>query len=442
MSLIRIAGLVLACLLLLSAPPVHAAAAASALARAATGTTPAAKATRPPDAELARAVSARLANVPGMDGITVTATAGVVHLDGRVAAAQARSHAEQIAAQQAGVSRVENRIELSGRLGDRLQAAFDQAWTRLIGLVAKTPLLLVAALIVMVAGWIGRALGRRIHLSRFGANNPYIDSLVARLVHWGVLLLGVLIGLDLLQATAVVGALLGSAGVVGIVVGFAFRDIAENYVAGVLLSLRRWFAPGDHILVDKYEGKVVALTARSTLLMTFDGNQVSLPNALVFKSVMTNFSQNANRRFEFTYVIDVGESARESQQLALDAIGGVDGVLADPAPSSVVDGYMGGGVQLKFHGWINQRESDLGKVRSEAIRAVKSVFEKARIDGPRPLQYVFTAPLPDDVAERMGISTGPKKTTEPAQCGDTSVNHDIDAALTAERRARGEENLI
>lgn len=394
------------------------------------------------DAQLALAVARRVHNVPDLRDVTVTATANVIRLDGRVTGAEDKSLAQQIAHQHPGVAAVDNRVQLSTALVDRLRAALNQMATKLIGLVAKLPLLAVAGVIVLLAWWVGRAISRRIHLSRFSANNPYIDSLVARIVRWLILLVGLLIALDLLEATAVVGALLGSAGVVGIAVGFAFRDIAENYVAGILLSLRRWFSPGDHILVDKYEGKVVALTARSTLMMTFDGNQVSLPNALVFKSVLTNFSQNDNRRFEFTTVIDVSESARQSQQLGLEAIAGVDGVLAEPAPSSVVDGYLGGGIQLKFYGWTNQRRSDLGKVRSEAIRAVKSAFEKAHIDGPRPVQYVLSAPLPEDVAARMGISTAPAKATEPATCGDTSVNHDIDAQLHAERRAHDDESLI
>lgn len=438
MSLKWIAGVVLACVMaLLPAAFAQEAAAPADPAELTRGRTPTAT-----DSRLAGAVSQRMARVPDLRDVTVTATANVVRLDGQVTGPEDRSHAEQIARQQAGVVAVDNRIELSTRLGDRLRAALGQVYAKLIGLVAKAPLLLVAGVIVLLAWWIGRAISRRIHLSRFSAKNPYIDALVARIVRWLILLVGLLIALDLLEATAVVGALLGSAGVVGIAVGFAFRDIAENYVAGILLSLRRWFSPGDHILVDRYEGKVVALTARSTLLMTFDGNQVSLPNALIFKSVVTNFSQNANRRFEFTTVIDVNESAGESQELAMGAIAGVDGVLADPAPSSVVDGYLGGGVQLKFFGWVNQRESDLGKVRSEAIRAVKSAFGKASIDGPRPVQYVFATALPDAVAERIGIETGPKKAVEPEVCGDTSVNQDIDAQLRAERRAHDDENLI
>ena len=81
-----------------------------------------------------------------------------------------------------------------------------------------------------------------------------------------ITLIGILIALDLLGASSLVGAVLGSAGVIGLVLGFAFKDIAENYIAGILLSLRRPFAPGDHVVVDRvHEGKVVALTSRTTL---------------------------------------------------------------------------------------------------------------------------------------------------------------------------------
>src|SRR5690606_6551142 len=96
----------------------------------------------------------------------------------------------------------------------------------------------------------------------------------------------VVLALDLVGWTAAAGAVLGSAGVVGLVLGFAFKDIAENYIAGVLLSLRRPFAPGDHVRIDAHEGKIVALTSRATMMMTLDGNELRLPNALVFKAVI------------------------------------------------------------------------------------------------------------------------------------------------------------
>src|SRR3546814_2479456 len=88
------------------------------------------------------------------------------------------------------------------------------------------------------------------------------------------------------------GAVLGSAGVIGLVLGFAFKDIAENYIAGVLLSVRKPFSPGELIAIEDYQGKVVALTSRTTILMTLDGNQLQMPNTLVFKSVLLHYSQD------------------------------------------------------------------------------------------------------------------------------------------------------
>ncbi|WP_162301373.1 mechanosensitive ion channel family protein [Cognatilysobacter segetis] len=439
MPIRRLAALLLACAL--SWLPALAAAKDGAWIAQAAGVKAAATPTRS-DTQLARAVAARVHAVPGFNSVTVTSSGGVVRLEGSVGDPTDRAHAEQIAAQQPGVASVDNRLQIAGGVLTRLQLSLSQVYGKLIGLVARLPLLLVAALIVLVAGWIGRAISRRIHLSRFSAKNPYIDSLVARLVNWLVLLIGLLIALDLLEATAVVGAVLGSAGVAGIAIGFAFRDIAENYVAGILLSLRRGFAPGDHILVDRYEGKVVALTSRSTLLMTFDGVHVAVPNALVFKSVVSNFTQNPKRRFEFTMVIDTNESVREAQDVALAAMRDVDGVIDDPATASAVDGYLAGGIQLKFYGWVNQRESDLGKVRSESLRAVKAAFEKAEIDGPRPVRYMFTSPLPPAVAHRIGMEIAAPEPSEPEGCGDTSVNRDIDAQVDAQRAAHDDENLI
>ncbi|MGY4516521.1 small conductance mechanosensitive channel [Lysobacter sp. HA18] len=440
MSMRRFAGLLLA-VCLIFVPAVSGAQSEAWIAQAA-GVKVASATPTSADEQLSRTVAARLRAVPGYSNITVTAAGGVVRLDGSVSGDEERAHAEQIAGQQPGVASVDNRLQIAGSIVTRLKLALQQVGGKLIGLVARLPLLLVAALIVLIAWWIGRSVSRRIHLSRFSAKNPYIDSLVARLVNWVILLVGLLIALDLLEATAIVGALLGSAGVVGIAIGFAFRDIAENYVAGILLSLRRGFSPGDHILVDKYEGKVVALTSRSTLLMTFDGVQVAVPNGIVFKSVVTNFTQNPKRRFEFLMVIDTAESIREAQETAIGEIKKVAGVLDDPSPSWAVDGYLNGGIQLKFQGWVNQRESDLGKVRSEAVRAVKSAFEKAQIDGPRPVQYMFTAPLPPAVAHRIGMEVVATPQTEPEGCGDTSVNHDIDAQVDAQRAAHDDENLI
>src|SRR3546814_14346821 len=125
------------------------------------------------------------------------------------------------------------------------------------------------------------------------------------------------------------GAGLGSAGVSGLGLGFAFKDIAENYIAGVLLSVRKPFSPGELIAIEDYQGKVVALTSSTTILMTLDGNQLQLPNALVFKSVLLHYSQNPRRRFAFTVATHPATQLPQAQTLALDASPHTHGALQD-----------------------------------------------------------------------------------------------------------------
>ncbi|MFS8064305.1 MAG: mechanosensitive ion channel family protein [Luteimonas sp.] len=324
-------------------------------------------------------------------------------------------------------------LPMDADLHARFRAALGQVEGKLVQLVAAAPLLLVAATIVLLAAWLGRVLSRRGHWLRLRSHNPYMDGLVRRIVHTFVLLAGVLVALDLLGATSLVGAVLGSAGVVGLVLGFAFKDIAENYVSGILLSLRRPFSPGDHVVIDTREGKVVALDSRATTLMTLDGSQLRLPNALVFKSVVLNYSVNPKRRFEFSMILDAGESIRRAQGMAMEVISGVEGVLADPAPSSLVQEYAPTGITLRCFGWIDQRGSDLGKVRSEAIRLVKVAYGKAGIQAPRTTSHVI-------LARETGSG---EQAIAHAEAGnaDTSVNRDIDQQLAAAQLAT-DDNLL
>ncbi|MDQ2702378.1 MAG: mechanosensitive ion channel family protein [Pseudomonadota bacterium] len=378
------------------------------------------------DARIAAAVRARLLRQPALQSVTVQVASGVVELGGEVLETEQRTLAATLAKEVEGVSEVDNGIAISSDLGTRLSAALVEAQDKLLRLVAAIPLLVVAIAIVVLAWWLGRRVGRRkLRWLPGRSDNPYLDGLLRRVAQALVVIIGLVLALNLLGATALVGAVLGSAGVVGLVLGFAFKDVAENYIAGVLLSLRRPFAPGDHLLIDPYEGKVIAVTARTTLLMTLDGNELSLPNGLVFRSVVTNFTANPKRRFDFALPVDPGESLSRARDLALEAMARVDGVLADPGPSWSADGYAAKGLDLRFFGWVDQRSNDVGKVRSEALRAVRGAFARVDVHGPEAVRY--------------------RREDKPAAhedaVVDTSVNRDIDAQLAAAQRASDSDLL-
>ena len=377
------------------------------------------------DARLASAVAARLLRQPSLQRVNVAVNGGVVTLDGEVVADADRKLAADLAGKVEGVAQVVNEVRIDADLHTRVAAALELAREKLVRIVAALPLLVVAIGLVWFAAWFGRRVSRwPLRWLRGHADNPYMDGLMRRVVQSAVVIVGLVLALNLLGATALVGAVLGSAGVLGLVAGFAFRDIAENYMAGVLLSLRRPFAPDDHLVIGDYEGKVIALTSRATLLMTLDGNQVSLPNSLVFKSVVTNFTANPKRRFDFALPVDPGESLGRARDVGMEALSGVAGVLPDPGPSFSIDGYSLKGIDLRFYGWVDQRSNDVGKTRTEALRAVRGAFARIGMRGPEAVRY-----------------RAPDAPAHEAPAGDTSVNRDIDAQLADAQRASDEDML-
>lgn len=380
-------------------------------------------------------IETRLGRLDGMDDVQVAVQAGVARLEGKVVEASDRTLAGEIAGQQPGVTAVDNGVVLDTSLSVRFQVAMDELAERSVQLLGSLPLLLAALAIVLLAWWLGRALGRRAGARHWRSSNPYTAGLVQRLVQWLTMLAGLVMALDLLGATAMAGAVLGSAGVIGLVAGFAFKDIAENYVAGILLSLRRPFNPGELLRIEQYEGKVASLTARSTILVTLDGNRLSLPNALVFKSVVLNYTRNPGRRFEFPVAIDGSISIKAARQVGMAALSATPGVLSDPPPSWTAEDDDGTTVRVRFFGWVDQRESDIGKVRSEAIHQVREAFSSNGIIGPRQLHYV---------ASLSGEETAAPSRPAPADDGevDTSVVRDIDDQVRAERREHSKEDLI
>ena len=318
-------------------------------------------------------------------------------------------------------------------LAGRFLLALDQVQAKLVKLVASAPLLLVAIFIVLLSLWLGDFISRRMRVvTRLSRSNPYMDGLLRNIVKFVVVLAGVLVALDLLGATSLVGAVLGSAGVLGLVLGFAFKDIAENYVAGILLSLRQPFSPGDSVRVDSHEGKVVALTSRVTVLMTADGNHLQLPNALVFKSVLLNYSRNSKRRFEFETGVDGQASWHRAMDIGIATLGSLEGVLADPAPSALIRNLSDDGASLQFNGWIDQTRNDLARTRSEAMRRVRKALRDAGITPPESVQKVVLLRA-DSAATDIHEHDAPR---------DTSVDHGLDAQVGQARHDEDGGDLL
>jgi small conductance mechanosensitive channel len=314
-----------------------------------------------------------------------------------------------------------------------LQRLLDEAYR----LLAALPMLLLALLVVWAAWLLGHWMARRKMVELAARSNPFMQDLTRTTVRWLVLGAGVVIALELLQATALVGAVLGTAGVLGVALGFAFKDILENYLAGVLMSVRQPFAPRDHVVIDGNEGVVLTLTSRATILMTLDGNHLRLPNAMVFRSVTLNYTRNPSRRFDVEVGIGVNEDLLAAQEIGKAELARIEGVMDSPPPRALIVALGDSNVQMRFHGWVDQRTHDFLQVRSEAIRRVKLALEEAGMGMPEPI-YRVQLREPEDSAGAATAVNLPRAAT----AVDTRVNTDLSGQIDREKKFACNEDLL
>lgn len=401
------------------------------------------------DEEIRNALQALFDRVPSLRGVRVRVEAGVVYLDGTVVELDTQTRAAELAAAQEGVLWVENDTRLDTSLSRRLEPTWDRLRELAFGLLARLPLFAVGLLIVVLSVAAGRGLGRWGGPSWLRSDNLFLRALVARFIQVAVVLFGVLVALDLLEATALVGALAGTAGLAGLAVGFAFQDIVQNYLSGLLLALRQPFDANDHVVVDGHEGKVVRLTPRETILMTMDGNHVRLPNATVFKSPLLNYSRNPRRRFDFAVGVGPSDDLSLARQAGIEVLQKMDGVLADPPPSAWIADLGDSSVTVRFSAWVDQRSADFGRARSEAIRLVKLRLEAAGISLPSP-EYVIRMAPPEPVTPGRPEAKGAEPPTPPVfeasdvrrEQEDISPDRAVDRQIEEDRVESGEKDLL
>lgn len=314
---------------------------------------------------------------------------GVVTLDGISDTAEHRVWAGALAGKMEGTVAVVNRLELAADFA----STFDRAGAELVRLsrrVGQALPLVVLPLTIAVAALLLSALvgavARRLLARRIPS--PLLRSVVVRVISIPVLLLGVYFVLQVAGLTRLAITVLGGTGLLGIILGFAFRDIAENFLASLLLSVRNPFSTGDLIEVAGETGIVQNLNTRSTVLLTLDGNHVQIPNATVFKSTIKNYSSTPTRRAEFLVGIGYDSSVAKAQKLISEILKQHTAVLERPEPLVLVDELGSATVNLRVTYWFDSRTYSPAKANSALLRLTKSALLQAGIELPDPAREV------------------------------------------------------
>jgi len=405
----------------------------------------------PDDERIQKRLEQIFSAVETLRGIEVKVEEGVTTLSGTAANATAALEARQLASKMEGVIYVNDEMEEDVEVQARLQPTWDKI--REIGhqTLRKLPLIGVALMAIMLFTLLGRLVAKAMGVAgsrgttrRFGLNELSANLIkrVTRLVFIG---LGIFTALEILDATAIASALLGVAGVAGLALGFAFRNIVENYLAGILLSLRNPFSSGDAIEINGFNGKVVRLTSRDTVMMSLEGNHIRIPNSTIMTSPLTNFSRNPLRRLDFTIGVSTELNLVVVREKGLETLAGLESILDDPTPLILIEALGDSAVNLRFYAWVDQRKSDYAKSKSEAIRLVKVAFDEAGFEMPEPIYRVrmreVGAPQ-ENAPGREEPATCMTRVAESKLEADTSIDNSIDRQLETARRTEGETDLL
>ncbi len=210
--------------------------------------------------------------------------------------------------------------------------------------------------------------------------------LLSRLARWAVIVLGTVLALD--QVNFDVTGFVAGLGIAGLTIGFALQDITRNFIAGILLLVRQPFDIGDAVEAAGYAGTVLEITTRDTVLKTWDGEMVILPNLEVFTKPITNYSDLPNRRRTVQIGLGYDEDVNRAMEVFLAAMKGVDGVLADPAPELLAEELGDSTLQLAARFWVNQETHSLLGVHSAVVQTINSVAQEKGINLPYPIQTV------------------------------------------------------
>lgn len=207
-------------------------------------------------------------------------------------------------------------------------------------------------------------------------------SVVFRLI---IILVGFLLVFRIIGLTGLVSGLLAGAGITAFVIGFALKDIGENFLAGILLAFKRPFRVGDIVDINGMRGVVLTLNLRDTQIKTSDGKDVFIPNATIIKNPLVNFTIDGFLRYDFIVGLDYGSDYQAARALILEAIQKVPGVLMDTkTPKVWVSELAESTLNLQVAFWVDtfdRKIADL-EVKSQAIIQVLTTLEKAGYNLP------------------------------------------------------------
>lgn len=271
-----------------------------------------------------------------------------------------------------------------------IEASLQKHWQEFI---SQVPNIILAILIIIIGFLISRFISRlfRKTIAR-RTQDVLMTNFLTKTLRLGLILFAIMFALKVAGLQGIATGLLTAAGASAVIIGFAFRDIGENFISGVILSFSRPFDVNDTVKVDDIFGKVKALEFRYTKLKTFDGRDVYIPNSDIIKKAVYNYTEDGYYRLDFNVGIDYDDSIDLAKEVILKAVVDTPGVIHtdDHACFVTVDSLGVSTVNLKVLFWTKTMDYMRGahEIKSDIVKHVKNTIIENGLNMPADITEI------------------------------------------------------
>lgn len=257
------------------------------------------------------------------------------------------------------------------------------------GLMDRLPFIVVGVVIFIIFYFLAGLSRKLIRNSTEGRESANLGRVLGRIAQWAIIFVGLVVGVAVIAPSITPAKLLTSLGVGGVAIGFAFKDILQNFMAGLLILLRQPFTVGDQIVSGDFEGTVESIETRATMIKTYDGRRVVIPNSQIYTNPVVVNTAFDSQRSQYDVGIGYGDDFRQATRLILETVQSVDGVLSEPSPDVLVAELAGSTVNLRTRWWTKPDRASVVNVRHQVIGSIKEALDAANIDMPYPTNVVL-----------------------------------------------------
>jgi small-conductance mechanosensitive channel len=250
------------------------------------------------------------------------------------------------------------------------------------------PNIVMAALLLFISFLVARLVKKIFQKLIQKASADYsVQDLLSQIVYYLVLAIGFFVVLEVLQLDKAVTSLLAGVGVLGITLGFAFQNIAANFVSGIILTFRKPFKTGDILDIEGVYGKYIRSNFRITVLQTFQGQEVYIPNKDVLQTKIINYTVNQERRIDLLIGVSYGDDLELVEKTTLEAVSSIEGVREDKGIIFNFHEFADFSINYYVRYWIDfPGEYSIFQVRNDVIKSIRRAYERERITIPFPIR--------------------------------------------------------